>query len=369
MNGYCEEPDDHCLGMRIFNESLAMKYCGTETGNTVCCTPSGQVFTADIENSISFAIRNTVIYRSFFDPPDHIYRVRRQFTDESRDDFIEFLRILLKYLKFPQHVQLHTYGFIEDLYNKMKDQGRFTTSDLLSQLVATQNADNHLLFLSDWQPSVGCQNIFEGHCYAHFWRHTCGLWKTFHTITVSAYNDKEPLEVINAIKGFMVNYFDCNHCINHFKGMYGQTIGTDPSKVDTPDKAILWLYCAHNSVNQQWYVDPAAPGNHYPPHLQFPLHSACPECFPDEDTPDECPDCGYTNCAQLFCPDSNDDCWTFNPPNIVYYNFSEPAMLSYLKTTYGGPYSYLNTNSEWNALPVTHECPNQEKDTEFLIDY
>merc|ERR1711970_1593571 len=62
MNGFCQEPDDRCLGMRVYNESLAMKYCGTEMGNTVCCAPSGQVFTADIENSLSFALRNTIIY-------------------------------------------------------------------------------------------------------------------------------------------------------------------------------------------------------------------------------------------------------------------------------------------------------------------
>ncbi|CAL4151082.1 unnamed protein product, partial [Meganyctiphanes norvegica] len=356
MYGHCQMTNDKCLGTRFgfFNQSLSTKYCGTDT-LSACCAPSGQVFTVDIENSLAFALNNTVLYHAI---GGGTCRYLVNYTKEplARKALINFLGNATNYLKSPEHIQPHTYAFIEDVYTKMKDLN-FTAEEFQNQLNDTQNTAGQNMFLSYWQTSVGCQTIEMAECYGKVWLYTCGMWKIFHTLTVSAVDATNPLEVVEAISNYAIHFTDCDDCRCHFIEMHNKTILTAPYLVNTTDKAILWVWCAHNAVNNH-----SKKAN--PPHPQFPPNTTCPHCWEGEHDSLAFPG-EYTNCEELFCPpENNDNCFT-TPTYPI--NFSMKAILSYLKSTYGGPYSYLKTNDKW--MPFVwedkwdHNCPRYKNAT------
>lgn len=66
---------------------------------------------------------------------------------------------------------------------------------------------------ASWQHCKGSSPEFRGY--------TCGLWTTFHAITVHAYMNTiaqpmDPLKPLLSIKGWVSSYFGCLHCRRHF---------------------------------------------------------------------------------------------------------------------------------------------------------
>ncbi|CAL4132184.1 unnamed protein product, partial [Meganyctiphanes norvegica] len=320
---------------------------------------SCQVFTCDIENALGFIFNNTVIYTA-----NSSGRWPINFNESNARSYLKkFLHVTLKYLKAPDHIQYHTYNFIETVYNEIKNNNVFTAEDLQQTLINIQrNGEAEKAYLSKWQPSVSCHNINTAACYNDAWLASCGTWNMFHTMTVSADNETESLEVIEAIKGFMTYFFSCGDCRFHFAGMYNQTIGTyGYASVDTLDKAILWLWCAHNAVNQDWTL---TEGRYWPPHPVFPLRSACECCWGKNPSHDS------TTCAILFCNGTTGSMNCFEAPSdeehpdvthhIDYGYFSESLILNYLKRVYSGVYPKLNTNQEWKEIIFNENppCPN-----------
>ncbi|CAL4117309.1 unnamed protein product, partial [Meganyctiphanes norvegica] len=376
MNGACIPEKDECRAsraMRIYNNSLTEitdKYCGNSCcRGPVCCAPSGQVFIVDIENALGFIFNNTVIYINNTNDSDNGRKLIDFNMTHARRYLERFLNVTLKYLKAPKHIQDHTRRFIETVYDEIKDNVTFTAENLQNTLINIQlNGESDETYLSKWQTSVSCHNINPTGCYADAWLASCGTWNMFHTMTVTAYNDpgSNPLEVIHAIKGFMAYFFSCPNCRTHFANMYNQTIGNNPmDKVDTTGRAVLWLWCIHNAVNQDWTGD-TRPNRQWPPHPRFPLPGVCDGCWTGEP---EVP----THCATLFCDpddvDGFDKCFTAfgnperEPTPIIYYNFSVSATIDYLNRTYFGPYRKLNTNQEWHPYIFDEElqCPNLRK--------
>ncbi|CAL4117687.1 unnamed protein product, partial [Meganyctiphanes norvegica] len=363
MNGVCVEPIDDCRSsqaMRIYNKALPVKitqkYCGANPVEPACCAPSGRVFTVDIENGLAFIFNNTLIYNSW-KPKTGRELVR--YTAGVRSDLLAFLMILKKYLKAPHHIQDHTKNFILKVEDYVKKTNTINAIGLQQEFIKIQDS-NCNAYLSARQASVSCHNIdtSKTDCYVEPWLASCGFWNMFHTMTVAANDTKNPLEVINAIRGFMSNFFFCGLCRGHFLGMYKQTIGSEatyPGSVDTLDKAILWLWCAHNAVNQEW-TDRHHSG--WPKHHQFPLHQVCPRCWNSLEE---------TNCFTLFCkgPSGPNKCFEAkfddSTTTIIYENFSVPAVLEYLKDTYSRNSSQLNTNLRPGKFDTVGQCPNQRK--------
>ncbi|CAL4105976.1 unnamed protein product [Meganyctiphanes norvegica] len=343
MHGECVDPREKCShwqAMRIFIWSLpniTKKYCAISAPHRrpACCAPSGQVFTVDIENGLAFIFDNTLIYNTWEPPNTTTTRVLVDYTDPLvRGNLIVFLVILNKYLKAPNHIHDHTKKFISAVGDYVQRHSTFTAKELQRKFIELQSKG--AAFLSAWQPSVSCHNINPIDCYANAWIASCGFWNMFHTMTVSAAeaNAAHPLEVIYAIRGFMHNFFFCFECRHHFLGIYEQTIDTyGDNTVNTTDKAILWLWCTHNTVNQAWRQEP---DNYWPPHPTFPPPLACPDCWT------ESPGAEYTNCPKLFCQGNQgpDDCFRAqsvvhkDPFQRIYYNFSMPDVLTYLKHVY-----------------------------------
>lgn len=106
--------------------------------------------------------------------------------------------------------------------------------------------------------------------------YTCGLWQTFHYLTVAATNsDKsnDALETLRAIHGYVKYFFGCSDCSDHFQLMAERN---DMWKVATKDAAVLWLWSAHNEVNRRLAGD----GSDDPmfPKIQYPSQQTCPQC-------------------------------------------------------------------------------------------
>ncbi|XP_030062585.1 sulfhydryl oxidase 1 [Microcaecilia unicolor] len=107
----------------------------------------------------------------------------------------------------------------------------------------------------------------------------CSVWTLFHVLTVqAAYNDqyqlKEtyPLEVLDALRGYVQHFFGCAECAVHFENMAKETM----TLVSSMNEAILWLWSRHNQVNYRLAGAPSEDPQF--PKRQWPSFDMCPTC-------------------------------------------------------------------------------------------
>ncbi|VDL72219.1 unnamed protein product, partial [Nippostrongylus brasiliensis] len=135
-------------------------------------------------------------------------------------------------------------------------------------------AGNPFAVNTDWDHCRGSSGQFRGY--------TCGLWITFHTLTVSAYKHAEdhlaefkPLEPLQAIRSWVGSFFGCLHCRQHFLKMTTHTFPIE-TQVHAPEDVFLYLWRAHNIVNKRLQgrdtEDPQFP------KVQFPAKFLCSNC-------------------------------------------------------------------------------------------
>ncbi|KAH8348370.1 hypothetical protein KR084_006818 [Drosophila pseudotakahashii] len=115
--------------------------------------------------------------------------------------------------------------------------------------------------------------------------YSCSLWTLFHFMTVQAVGNEEsqdPLEVLQAMHGYIRNFFGCTECSEHFQAMASRRkIWSVPNK----EEAVLWLWAAHNEVNQRLAGDATEDPEF--PKKQFPSPDSCSECYRTPDTKSE----------------------------------------------------------------------------------
>lgn len=76
----------------------------------------------------------------------------------------------------------------------------------------------------------------------------CGLWSLFHTLTVVCLEKNQQFPVLDAIHGYVKEFFGCKECSGHFTKM----VADDGALMITPIKdQVVWLWRAHNKVNQR----------------------------------------------------------------------------------------------------------------------
>ncbi|CAD7078491.1 unnamed protein product [Hermetia illucens] len=112
--------------------------------------------------------------------------------------------------------------------------------------------------------------------------YTCGLWTLFHSMTVQAAEDEtatDPLEVLQAMHGYIKNFFGCTDCAAHFQSMAARL---KMWNVTSKDDAVLWLWNAHNQVNKRLAGDPTEDPAF--PKIQFPSINSCPACRHEHST-------------------------------------------------------------------------------------
>nr|CDJ92431.1 Thioredoxin and Erv1 Alr domain containing protein [Haemonchus contortus] len=160
---------------------------------------------------------------------------------------------------------------------------RISTDDWQKEFIAAEEAANDPFAVnSDWDHCRGSSGQFRGY--------TCGLWISFHALTVSAYKQAEdhlaefkPLEPLQAIRSWVGSFFGCLHCREHFLKMTTSTFPME-SQVRKPEDIFLYLWRAHNIVNARLQgretEDPQFP------KVQFPASFLCSDCTANENTAD-----------------------------------------------------------------------------------
>ena len=81
-------------------------------------------------------------------------------------------------------------------------------------------------------------------------------------------------DALTTLTEFVVNFFSCEECRNHFKGM-AEGVG---SKVNRPGEAALWLWEAHNAVNRR-LSGTGTSSDPLHPKSPFPPWQMCPYCY------------------------------------------------------------------------------------------
>lgn len=119
---------------------------------------------------------------------------------------------------------------------------------------------------------VGCFSTQRG-----LRRFPCSLWSLFHHLSVQhleSEDNEDPMEVLQAMHGYIKHFFGCTDCSKHFEEMAKRN---HIWNVTSKDQAVLWLWSAHNEVNQRLSGDVTEDKNH--PKLQFPADEQCHVCF------------------------------------------------------------------------------------------
>jgi len=111
-------------------------------------------------------------------------------------------------------------------------------------------------------------------------QYTCGLWQTFHALSVAP-NKMMGSEMVEILKDWVDKFFMCSVCRKHFL----EELETEEAKaVLTQDDFIIWLWEAHNRVNQRLAAEEATQGTGDPdrPKKLFPTKAICPQCYVSE---------------------------------------------------------------------------------------
>ncbi|CAI5951110.1 unnamed protein product [Closterium sp. NIES-64] len=110
----------------------------------------------------------------------------------------------------------------------------------------------------------------------------CGLWLLFHALSVRV-GPEQGGWCVNAMRDFVTVFFGCSKCRDHFLQM-AQQLHMD--KVKTGKDAALWVWRAHNVVNQRLEREEAESGGKRGdpahPKRQWPTLSLCPLCAADD---------------------------------------------------------------------------------------
>uniref|UniRef100_A0A1A9VDD5 Sulfhydryl oxidase n=1 Tax=Glossina austeni TaxID=7395 RepID=A0A1A9VDD5_GLOAU len=175
-------------------------------------------------------------------------------------------------------------------YNPLGSNGQKIISNIYAFVMQNQRElsgqefERKLKYMTEINRPIFSSNAYVG-CIAtkpNSRGYTCSLWQLFHYMTVQAANSdksQDPLEILQAMHGYVKYYFGCTECSEHFQNMAANHKIWNTS---TKDEAILWLWTAHNEVNQRLAGDATEDPNF--PKIQFPTTSSCPLCHRESNT-------------------------------------------------------------------------------------
>ncbi|XP_055533610.1 sulfhydryl oxidase 1 [Wyeomyia smithii] len=210
------------------------------------------VYQADLEEVLKFAL--------FHEVPRF-----KKIDGERLLALQRFMNVLVRY--FP----LNDNGmkFLKEVRQYVLNSETEVVAEEFANHITQLEKNRHPVFYSiQW---MGCSSTKDG-----LRRYPCGLWTLFHYMTVQAAETEistDPLEILQAMHGYIKYFFGCSDCSNHFQQMAARN---KIWNVTSKDDAILWLWASHNEVNRRLSGDITEDPDH--PKIQFPSVDACPEC-------------------------------------------------------------------------------------------
>lgn len=180
----------------------------------------------------------------------------------------QFVSVLAKYLRMGPSGK----AFLNVLDDSLQRVTEINGQDFYA-LVKTLEEGRTVFSTHQW---LGCKGSKPG-----LRGYPCGMWTLFHHLTVQAAEDhstENPTakgqEILQAMHGYIKNFFGCADCSNHFQEMAAQR---GIWNVVGGDEAILWLWAAHNQVNKRLAGDLSEDPEHK--KIQFPSFERCPDCY------------------------------------------------------------------------------------------
>ena len=231
-------------------------------------------------NGISTEVHDKLIKERVKSNPDTIYQADLEqalkyslyheiphFTKISGDKLLalqKYVSMIKNYFPFGRNGM----AFLEDLHNFVNTNDELDGEVLRNKLSELENKHKPVFSSSRW---IGCYSDKQG-----LRKFPCSLWQMFHFLTVQASESEkstDPLEVLHGMHGYIKNFFGCTDCSNHF-----QTMATKNKiwTVSSKDNAVLWLWTAHNEVNNRLSGDETEDPDF--PKIQFPTTDMCTVC-------------------------------------------------------------------------------------------
>ncbi|MFS7959507.1 putative thiol oxidase [Helianthus anomalus] len=105
---------------------------------------------------------------------------------------------------------------------------------------------------------------------------SCGLWVLLHSVSVRV-DDKGSHQAFTAICDFIHKFFICEECSQHFYNMCSSVT----TLFNTTRGFVLWLWAAHNNVNEKLMKTESSLGTGDPkfPKIIWPPEQLCSSCY------------------------------------------------------------------------------------------
>ncbi|VDM36623.1 unnamed protein product [Toxocara canis] len=204
---------------------------------------------------------------------DEVIKTSHYIRNENFAALLNFVSLLAEVLKSSSRAR-SVFAHMREFLHTRKRQMTVSAGEWHYQFVSTER-----LFGSpfprnaSWEHCKGSTPQFRGY--------TCGLWTTFHALTVNAYLDSldeqiDPLMPLNSIKGWVSTFFGCLHCRRHFHHMTTKLFPMNGRRVRQASDMMMYLWRAHNIVNRRLHNDPTEDPQFK--KRQFPAAFLCPTC-------------------------------------------------------------------------------------------
>lgn len=214
------------------------------------------IYLSDLEATLRYSLDHEIVSRSVI-------------SDEALEALKCYLELLVEC--FPS--SLRGKKFIKLIYENIQNNTTLSGAQLGTFINKYELFLNPFVTKHDW---IGCEGS-----NAMYRRYPCGLWTLFHTLTVQAstknLNTFNGAQVLESIAGYVKHFFGCTDCSEHFI----QMTTSIKSNVSSLDDAVLWLWSAHNQVNQRLAGDVTEDPMH--PKVLFPLKVHCETCRQDDE--------------------------------------------------------------------------------------
>lgn len=163
-------------------------------------------------------------------------------------------------------------ALLETKMNDARTSGHISLDEWKEAVENAESAEGNPFHMdAPWEHCKGSSPLFRGF--------TCGLWTTFHTLAVNSYlsNEDSPLEPLSIIQQWVNSFFSCSGCRRHFMDMTTRTFPMGEALVKQPEDSVIYLWRAHNIVNQRLHGDETTEDPQFPKE-KFPPTFVCQEC-------------------------------------------------------------------------------------------
>ncbi|RZC33846.1 Evr1 Alr and/or Thioredoxin domain containing protein [Asbolus verrucosus] len=205
------------------------------------------VFQMDLESAVRYSLKLEIANIKII-------------QDEQLKALVAYLGVVEKYFPFGHNAS----SFLKELIDFTHNVGQIEGWKI-GEIV--KRAEENRVFSSP-QRFLACEGSLS-----RYRGYPCSLWKLFHYLTVNAVQEENPKEILDVMHGYVKFFFACAVCSQHFQEMAARRNMSDVASLDS---AILWLWEAHNEVNERLAGDLTEDPEF--PKRQFPTNEACPRC-------------------------------------------------------------------------------------------